>query len=772
MKPFQQVIICEKPKQAKIFQDALNLKQVYKVKDTIYGWYDREGGICVFYERGHILELLPPEHYQPELKNGWSLDLLPVIVPGSRWKLRVNTKSSGSAQMFKTAKWALVDNGTPGEIVIATDNDREGELLCWELLEHLKLADHHNITRVLYSQVTKKKVLEAYEKKQAGKLTFFRYLAGLARQYADWSVGMNVTMGFSARNEKNIPPYHPLNSGRVIFGICYILYLRYVAMRDFRPQDFFTESVNFNTSEGDKYSGNLIVPLKYCDPELKKITSKELAGKIKAAIEKGKKGIVVRCDKEKKTTPPPLGFHRTGFDRHMIKKHGMELDQIATAMQSLYEAGYITYPRVDLKVIDETMHAEMPSYTNAIMKNLMAAPQLTEKEKKTYEKAFKLIDCSRKTKIFKKGVDDDGSHHAIITTEETVPMAKLTRDQYLVYREIADRLLLQFLPLYEYASTIVETKVAGGFVCATKGSVPLRMGWKGLNVDAEEEGDADEVEGGSIPDLKVGQEVAVNGVLIKQQTTVCPKPFTDADLLSALENPKPYVSNKELLKTLKNVKIGTDGTRQNHVTSLGPKGFVEFKKEGKSKIIIPKKKLISMMEVAPVYLSTPETTGYWESMFDEIEAGKVTLETFINKFRKLEARFFNDLKAGKFDLKEPIVDNVKVCRDKSSGDECGGNLFFSITKKKFKLWRCSTCKSSFFDDKGEVGKKLGTGGSGGPSWTPPPNAPKIKCTACGDGYTYNRRKDGASWSYWSCTNCGAGFFDDKGALGKKMKGKK
>ena len=783
MTPFEEVIVCEKPKQAQIFQKALNLKKEYKVGSKPYAWYDKEGGTCVFYERGHILELLPPEHYEPQLKTGWRVDLLPVIVKGSRWPLRINTKSPGSAEMFKTAKWALVGCGRPGSITIATDNDREGELLGWELLEHLKLANHGEINRVLYSQVTEKKVIEAYKKKQPGKVTFFRYLAGLARQYADWSVGMNVTMGLSAQNDEMIPPYTPLNSGRVIFGISYIIYMRYIEMRDFRPRDFFTHKVNFNAEKGEKYSGMVIYPEKYVDPDIGKLTSKELAEKIKAAIVKAAKGKVVRCDKEKKETAPPQGFHRTGFDRHMIRRFGMSLEQIANAMQTLYEAGYITYPRVDLKVLDETMHAEMPSYVSAIMKNLRAAPQLTDAEKALYEKAFKLVDTSRKSRIWKKGVDDGGSHHAIITTEESVPMARLKPDEFKVYREVADRLLIQFLPNYEYASTIVETQVAGGLICKTTGATPLRMGWKGLSKDMEEDSDEDEVDGKSLPELTVGQMVGVGGVEMSMQTTKAPKHYTEDEILGVLENPKKFVKNKELIKKLSKLQIGTDGTRQNHVASLGPKGFVTFKKDGKVKRLVPQKKLISLMEIAPDYLSTPETTAYWESAFDDIEKGKQTLESFIAKFRGLEARFFEDLKKGKFDLKEPIVDNVKVCQEKNDeGNPCGGNLFFSKrkskkTKKVMEIWRCSRCKAAFFNTKeGEPGNKLGAPGTKGagekPKWTPPPNAPKKKCTPCEKDYTYHKEIPGKDWSLWECVGCGASFFDSKGKHGNQMKKKK
>ncbi|APD91899.1 hypothetical protein BM525_18635 (plasmid) [Alteromonas mediterranea] len=781
MAPFAEVIVCEKPKQAQIFQKALNLKKEYKVGKKSYAWYDKEGGTCVFYERGHILELLPPEHYEPRLKSGWRVDLLPVIVKGSRWPLRVNLKSGGAAQMFKTAKWALVDCGTPHSITIATDNDREGELLGWELLEHLKLADHSNINRVLYSQVTQKKVVEAYNKKQPGSVTFLRYLAGLARQYADWSVGMNVTMGFSAQNKEQIPPYTPLNSGRVIFGISYILYVRHIDMRDFTPQDYYTHKINFGAGKGSAYTGNLIYPEKYVDPKIGKLTNGNVANKIKQAVLNAGKGKVVRCDKEKKETSPPQGFHRTGFDRHMIRRFGMSLEQIANAMQKLYEAGYITYPRVDLKVLDETMHAEMPSYLKAIIKNLRGANQLSESEKNLYERAFKLLDVKRKSKIWKKGVDDGGSHHAIITTEETVPVNSLTSDEFKVYREIADRLLIQFMPNYEYASTIVETQVAGGLISKTSGTSPLKMGWKGLSKDMEEESDEDEVDGKSLPELTLGQVVDVLGVEMSVQTTKSPNYYTEDELLGVLENPKKFVKNKEIIKKLTKLQIGTDGTRQNHVASLDPKGFVKFVKDGKVKRIVPEKKLISVMEVSPDYLSTPETTAYWESAFDDIEKGKLTLETFIQRFRTLEKRFFDDLKQGKFDLKEPITENSRPCKESNeNGEPCGGNLFFSKRKNKktgksFELWSCARCQASYFNNDGEPGNKLGERGTKGagekPEWTPPPNAPKIKCSECKEAYTYHKKLPGKKWSLWECIGCGAAFFDDGGKHGNKMKGK-
>ncbi|MEG3768667.1 DNA topoisomerase, partial [Alteromonas sp. 14N.309.X.WAT.G.H12] len=779
MPPFNEVIICEKPAQAKMFQKALKLTKGFDIKGNRHAWYDKEGGICVFYLRGHILELLPPEHYEPKLKFGWRTDLLPVVVSGTRWPLRV---SDGAESLFKAAEWALVKSGTPKTITIATDNDREGELLGWELLEHLKLADHPHLDRVFYSQVTKKKIIEAYNKKMPASKTYPRYLAGLARMYGDWSVGMNITMGLSAQNEGMIPPYTPLNAGRVVFAICYILYLRYIEMRDFRPTDYFTHKVNFLSDGGGKYSGSVSYPEKHLDPKTKKLIDKDIAEKMRVVIVKIGKGKVVRCDKVNKETAPPTGFHRTGFDRHMIRKYGMTLKDTSDALQRLYEAGYITYPRVDLKVLDETMHSDMPSYIKALIANLRKAPQLTDAEKGRYESAFKLIDLKRKTRIWKKGVDDSGSHHAIITTEESVPMANLSPNEFKVYREMADRLLIQFLPNYQYASTVIETQVAGGLLCKTTGAVPVDLGWKGVSKDMEEEEGDSVVDGCSLPALSVGQVVGVGGVEMVKQTTSSPKCYAEDELLGVLENPKKFVKNKELIKKVKKLQIGTDGTRQAHVSSLKPKGFVQFKKDGKLYRLVPLKKLVSLMEIAPDYFSTPEATAYWESSFYEIENGQQTLESFIARFRKLEARFFEDLNKGQFNLKSPVVENVKICADENEeGKTCGGNLFLvkrksKKTKKIMEVWRCSKCRSAFFNTKnGEPGNKLaprGTEGAGEkPKWVPPPDARKIKCTVCEKDYTYHKIIPGKDWSLWECVGCGAAFFDSKGKHGSQLKKK-
>lgn len=780
MPAFKTVVLFEKPNQARMFSKAYKLFAKKIVNKNTVAYYDREGGICAVHLSGHLLELKPPMHYKPSLKV-WNMEDLPVVPPGVRWPMEPKKNSKASEQtrilsLIAGIKWAMVDCGKPGEIAIGVDNDKEGELLGWEMLEYLELTNHPNMTRLLFSQITEKSLIKAFQDRIPASEKYSRYISGLARLYGDWLFGMNVTMGVTVRNSDMLPPYTSLNSGRVIYSISYLIYLRHQAIINFKAKDFYSEVVSFRAADGQNFNCKVIYPEKILErddeDEPARLYNKELAAKYSNYIKKIGEGVVSRCDKENKKSPPPVGFHRTGFDRHMLRKHGMDLDKIAKALQSLYDSkGLVTYPRVDVKHLDEGMHEEMPPYLSAMAKNIQTATQLSDKEREKYKKIFTFVDKDKKTKIWKKGVAEGESHHAIIPTDQVADLSTLTNDEFLVYKELLDRLLIQFLPDYEYASTVLEINV-GQLVCKTKGSTPLRNGWKAVSQDMEDEGDPDD-EKGVIPILNVGEKVSVIGTETKTSTTVQPKNYKTDELLAHLENPKKFVKDKSLLPRLSKMQIGTDGTRQDHVTGLESKGFANFVKKGKSaKVaeIVPTKKLLTLIKTAPNYFKTPEVSAFWETQFEDIMEGKSDLESFLGKQKKLIIRYFNELKEGNFDIKEPIVDDYKDCPK----DKCGGFLFRREVKKKkkFVYWACSRCKSSFFDNDGVVGLEMKEGGKPSGPWQPPEGAKPKKCPSCSRQSAYHNKIPGKSWSKWECIGCRKSFFDARGVPGNEMKGSK
>jgi DNA topoisomerase III len=786
-RPFKEVIICEKGSQARLFASMLKLKNRKMIKGTPAVFYDQEGGIAVVHQSGHLLGFMPPEFYEPSLQRsqkGWHLDVLPVIPDMGQWRYQlvknpVKKFDDRNKALLAGIKWALVECGSPGEISLAVDNDKEGELLGWEVLDYLKVIKHPNITRMLYSALTEKAIRTAYDNKDPGSKWYNRYQAGLARAMADWMMGMNVTMALTVANEEYLPPFDPINSGRVIYAIAHIIALRQEAIEAFSPKDFFKEHVTFVTDKGEKYIGLVQYNKGKLDPEEARLFDKAYADKVHNHVLAKKQGVVEDYNEKDKKTSPPLGFSRTNFERHMIKKHRMSLDAIGDAMQALYsDKALITYPRVEVVNLDTSMHKDMPGYIAAMAHNLMSAPQLSEKEQAFYGKVFKYLNPALKSKIWKDGIDDDESHHAIIPTDKKGDFKTLKADEFLVYRELADRLLVQFLPDFEYAETVIITDV-GGVKFKTTGKTTKRMGWKALSKDVMEEADDEnDVDPNGLPILNINQAVGVHAAETKVSKTTQPKPYTEDELLGVMLKPNRFVKNKAVLKSIGKLQIGTGGTRKDHVANLKKKGFVEHVKTGKGKAAVtrlhPTIKLMVVDKIAPDYFKTPEVSAYWEDAFIKIEKGELSLDLFYRRQRKLVQRFFDELKSGKFRINEPMSKVFHRC-----GEPCGGYLFFKPTRKKdFSLWQCGKCKESYIDDNGQVGRKLPPRGEGGaapkgerPKWVPSATSKGKECPACKKGKVHFKKLRDKKFDVWSCVDCDASFFDDKGAIGSQL-GKK
>lgn len=778
---FREVIICEKGTQAKVFVKTLKLDKVKKFGKYPAVFYSDSSKIAVVHQSGHLLEACPPETYQPKLikegKKNWELSLLPVIPSLSEWKLKLKDDSTGDyagriTSLYSGIKWALVDNGTPTEITIAVDNDKEGELLGWEVLYHLNLMKHPKISRLIYSANTDEAIIKAYQNKHPGANWHSRYLAGFARSVGDWVVGMNITMAFTTENRPMLPPHQAFNAGRVIFAIAHIIGLRHDAIQNFKPIDYFGQKVTFKTHKGEFYNARLKYPENWKTGEPPRMSDQSKAEAIDRLLKAKPVGTVSRYEKNEKKKGPPIGFNRSGFERHMLKKHRCSLDSIGDAMQKLYsEKALITYPRVEVKNLDISMHESMPSYIDAILANLLSTTHLNSEDKALYEKAKSTIDLSRKSGIWLKGVDEKESHHAIIPTNKKSNIDDLTPMEFQVYRELCDRLLIQFMPDYVYSATQITTQVQLSktvFDCESTGITPLSLGWKGLSKDdAEEKKDEeDNEELSTLPLMTVGESVSTTDSQLEKNTTKCPKPYTEAELIEDLENPNRFVVNREILKKIKKLQIGTGGTRKDHIKGLRTKGFITHVEEGKGKKAVvylhPTEKLHALNKIAPDYFKLPETSAFWEDSFNAIQDKEMTVEQFMDRQKKIMHRFMQELQAGKFKLKRPTTDKALPC----STQGCCGFQFPLVSKKGVNYWSCTTCDSRWFDKDNKPAGKMGEAQSRPPR---DENAKYHTCTACKKGKAFFVDMSPKTFNLWRCDKCNTAFFDKAGQLGSQLK---
>ncbi|WP_259638846.1 DNA topoisomerase, partial [Pseudomonas syringae] len=171
--------LCEKPSQGKDIAAVLGAKT--RGDGCIKG-----NGVAVTWGIGHLLETAPPDAYGEHLKN-WSLDTLPILP--AQWKVIVKPKTAGQ---FKVVKQLLKE---ATELVIATDADREGEMIARELIEYCGYRGP--IQRLWLSALNEASIRQALSSVKQGSETYPLYLSALARSRADWLIGMNFSRLFT-----------------------------------------------------------------------------------------------------------------------------------------------------------------------------------------------------------------------------------------------------------------------------------------------------------------------------------------------------------------------------------------------------------------------------------------------------------------------------------------------------------------------------------------------------------------------------------------------
>ncbi len=171
--------LCEKPSQAKDIAAVLGAK---RRGDGC--WLGT--GVTVTWCIGHLLETAAPDAYDTRYKR-WVLADLPIIP--DKWKMTVKPRT---ASQYKAVRRLL---GEADELVIATDADREGEMIARELVEHCRYRGP--IQRLWLSALDDASIRKALAALKPGAETFSLYHSALGRSRADWLIGMNMSRLFT-----------------------------------------------------------------------------------------------------------------------------------------------------------------------------------------------------------------------------------------------------------------------------------------------------------------------------------------------------------------------------------------------------------------------------------------------------------------------------------------------------------------------------------------------------------------------------------------------
>lgn len=590
---------------------------------------------------GHLVTLADPEAYGEEYKT-WSLETLPML-PG-KMKLEVIKQTSKQYSIVKRQ----LRNSEVSSIIIATDAGREGELVARWIIE--KSGVKKPIKRLWISSQTDKAIKEGFQKLKDGKEYYNLYMAAQARAEADWLVGLNVTRALTCKFNAQ------LSAGRVQTPTLALLVQRENEIKKFVPKEYYTIEADL---------GKLFVSWRSKDGGLSTF-DRDKAERISKEI-KGKPFKLTSLRSSDKQTYAPMLYDLTELQRDANKLYGYSPKQTLNIMQKLYEQHKaLTYPRTDSRYLTDDIVPTLNERLRAV----------TVGDTKTAAEDI----LRRKLKINKSCINSSkvSDHHAIIPTEQKVPMISLSTEEKRIYNLVVRRFLACFMGPYKYKQIKAEFE-CGSEKFTAGGKEEIALGWKaiysaGYSFDDEDSADTQERKQ-ILPKMKYSDEFICKNTFVKSGKTKPPTRYTEATLLSAMENPSRFVNDKNMKEYLGG-GLGTPATRADIIEKLYSSFYVE--KQGNS--MVPTSKGIQLIDLVAPDLKEPLLTAKWEQELEKISKGKTQKQKFIAEIEKYSADLVKTVKNSSAEYKH---DNMT----KKTCPECGKYLL-EVNGKKGKMLVC------------------------------------------------------------------------------------
>jgi DNA topoisomerase-3 len=578
------LILTEKPSVAAAFAAALGVPRT--------GGYWENSDYRIVNALGHLLENYAPEDYDASLKK-WTSDTLPIIPDTVKYKPVEKTKE----QLALVKK--CFDEHSGDSLLLATDAEREGELIGDEILRYAGFTNFAEAKRFWVSEALTKDVILAGMQNAKPLLDYAAYKdQGYARQHADWLVGMNLTRLVSLKCGKL------LTFGRVQTALLGAVYEREQAIAVFTSEKYV--EVKAVLQSGHPFSVKLVNPANEEFPTRFAEHANELK-EIEAKKDSLKHGTITSLAKEQKTVRPPQLFNLTALQKEAHKKHSYAPEQTLTIAQALYEKHKcLSYPRTPSRVMGDenvelvkgvfdTLREQFPDMAAGTDDALIAASN-----KRVFNSA-ELVD-----------------HHAL------VPLAPITQEaseeERNVFFLVCKQFFTVFKPDYMYHAIKITVDIAG-FHFMGSGIEILQQGWK-----SPQDGDEDEDEQSkeNYAGLAEGGEYPVASVVKEEKYTEPKKHYTYASMLQLMENPRGE-DGKRL------AGLGTPATRGSIIKKLFDREYLSLK--GKNILITADGAFlienIKKNEALSTFISIPETTRWEEQLHADTGVFLEGIKTFV-----------------------------------------------------------------------------------------------------------------------------------------------
>lgn len=520
------LILTEKPSVAQSFGAALSIPF-----DKTHGFYT-DGKTEITNCVGHLYELAKPEDYDESYKH-WAFELLPIIPETYLYKQNEET----ARQIKKVTH--LLKKHSKDKIIIATDADREGEVIARIVYKEAGLTDISNCFRFWVSEALTPDVI----KKGMSNLkawSDYNELAekGFARQHADWLVGMNLT------------PYETLLAGHTVtlpVGRVQTAILAAIAQRNNEVKNFVQQPYYQCIAHLRDNNGNKAEAILY-NPENKKFSFPQINAYINQAhsFSETSKSVTVQAETKRKTLNPPKLLSLTELQKIAAREFDYSSSKTLELAQSLYEKHKcLSYPRTPSSVLGDD-DVDLFKEKFELLKSKYPVSGLCDES---------LISKDNKHIFNSKKLD---SHHALIPLDLIPDSAGQAEKN--IYGIVIRHFFLCCMPVFIYdEKTLLITN--GEHIYKATLKTPVKEGWKKAEKQSAPIGAKNDKEEDGIQNFDERTCILKNTEIVKKMTAP-KKEFTETSLLAFMENPTMEESEEKL------VGLGTPATRGNILSKL------------------------------------------------------------------------------------------------------------------------------------------------------------------------------------------------------------
>ena len=549
---------------------------------------------------------------------GWKVPSLPYLV----WAPVV--KEPAEKEIIRTLK-NLAKKAD--EVIIATDFDREGELIGSDAVSMVRQVNEDvPVVRARYSSFTKPELEHAFARENLVAVDDDLAAAGESRQFIDLIWGAVLTRYLTMAKFGGLGNVR--SAGRVQTPTLALVARREKERQAFVPEDYWVVRGTAATQGGEEFKvAHATARFKDEATATSAYQDAKAAGKARVTdvVKKTRKGTI--------QTP----FNTTSLQTAAAAE-GLTPARTMRIAESLYMSGLISYPRVDNTVYPETLDLSevvtmlkgVPQYANYCDELLAAQPLKATRGKQ---------ETTDHPPIYPTGVGDPD---------------KLRPEEWKLYNLIARR----FLATLSEQPVIEGTKVtldAGGQTFAASGDVLVKPGYRAIYPYGSKKDE-------QLPALSVGQEVDL----------------TSLDLEAKQTEPPARYSQGKLVQEMERLGLGTKSTRASIIERLYEVKYLKNDPIEPSQLGMA---IIDALECYAAHITTPEMTSELEGDMTKVAEGQASQDAVVDHSRELLASLLEGLIEHKEDLGEAISDAVQADAKIGVCPKCGHDLLVKQSAK-------------------------------------------------------------------------------------------